>query len=44
MEGIKKAKENGVRFGRKAMLTDAQINEMRSKRNDGHLIRELMSE
>ena len=44
MEGIKKAKEKGVKFGRKAMLTDTQINEMRSKRNDGYLIRELMSE
>jgi|TARA_B110000240_G_C13198053_1_gene324967 DNA invertase Pin-like site-specific DNA recombinase len=44
MEGIKNAKEKGVRFGRKMMLTDAQINEMRSKRDSGHLIRELMSE
>ena len=44
MEGIKKAKEKGVRFGRKAMLTDDQINEMRSKRDSGHLIYELMSE
>jgi DNA invertase Pin-like site-specific DNA recombinase len=44
MEGIKKAKEKGVRFGRKAMLTNDQIYEMRSKRDSGHLIRELMSE
>jgi len=44
MEGIKKAKEKGVQFGRKSVLSDEQINEMKSKRESGYLIRELMSE
>jgi len=44
MDGIAKAKQNGVHFGRKAKLTDDQIEEMQSKRADGVLIRELMSE
>ena len=44
LDGIAKAKENGVHFGRKAKLTDDQIEEMQSKRADGVLIKELMSE
>lgn len=44
LDGIAKAKENGVHFGRKAKLTDDQIEEMQSKRAEGVLIRELMSE
>lgn len=44
LDGIEKAKENGVHFGRKAKLTDDQIEEMQSKRAKGVLIRELMSE
>ena len=44
MEGIAKAKENGVRFGRQAKLSDEQIAEMRLKRAGGTLIRELMEE
>jgi DNA invertase Pin-like site-specific DNA recombinase len=43
MEGIKKAKENGVAFGRKAKLTDEQIEEMNQKRSEGVLIKELMA-
>ena len=44
LDGIAKAKANGVHFGRKAKLTDDQIEEMQSKRAEGVLIRELMSE
>lgn len=43
MEGIKKAKNNGVAFGRKAKLTNSQIEEMRQKRTDGVLIKNLMA-
>ena len=44
MEGIEKAKENGVKFGRQAVLSDDQVAEMRSKRDSGILIKNLMSE
>ena len=44
MEGIEKAKENGGKFGRQAVLSDAQVAEMRSKRDSGVLIKNLMSE
>lgn len=44
VEGIAKAKSNGVKFGRKATLTPEQVSEMRSKRADGILIKDLMSE
>ena len=44
MEGIEKAKENGVKFGRQALLTNAQVAEMRLKRESGILIKNLMSE
>ncbi len=44
MEGIEKAKENGVKFGRQALLSDAQVAEMRTKRDSGVLIKNLMSE
>lgn len=43
LEGIAKAKEKGVRFGAKAKLSDAQIIEMRQKRVEGVLIKDLMS-
>ena len=43
-EGILKAQENGVAFGRKAKLTEEQVVEMRQRRSEGVLIRELMSE
>lgn len=42
MEGIAKAKQNGVQFGRKKKLTDDQIADMRSKRSNGVLIKDLM--
>ena len=44
MEGIEKAKENGVKCGRQAVLSDAQVAEMRSKRDSGILVKNLMSE
>ena len=44
MDGIKKAKENGVVFGRVKTLTPEQVTELKSKRQSGTLIRELMSE
>ncbi len=44
MEGIEKAKENGVKFGRQAVLTEVQVAEMRMKRETGILIKNLMSE
>ncbi len=43
-DGIAKAKENGVQFGRKPKLSEDQISEMRLKRNKGVLIKDLMSE
>lgn len=44
LEGISKAKERGVRFGAKAKLTDAEVLQMQSKRAEGVLIKDLMSE
>lgn len=44
LEGVQKAKANGVRFGAKPKLTDEQIEEMRQKRADGVLIKNLMHE
>lgn len=44
LEGIAKAKDNGIRFGAKPKLTDDQIEEMKTKRKSGVLIRELMEE
>jgi DNA invertase Pin-like site-specific DNA recombinase len=43
MEGIAKAKAKGVRFGRKVKLSNIQVTEMRLKRQEGALIKELMS-
>ena len=43
LEGIEKAKEKGVQFGRKAKLTDNEVQELRKKRADGVLIKDLMS-
>jgi DNA invertase Pin-like site-specific DNA recombinase len=43
-EGILKAQKNGVAFGRKAKLTEEQVEEMRQKRSEGILIKDLMSE
>jgi DNA invertase Pin-like site-specific DNA recombinase len=44
IDGIKKAQENGVVFGAKAKLSIQQIELMRSKRNEGILIKDLMKE
>ena len=44
IEGIEKAKEKGVQFGRKAKLSDIQVQEMRQKRADGVLVKELQRE
>jgi DNA invertase Pin-like site-specific DNA recombinase len=44
VEGIAKAKANGVQFGRKVKLSDEQVTEMRQKRLEGTLIKELMAE
>jgi DNA invertase Pin-like site-specific DNA recombinase len=43
-EGIKKALENGVKFGAKAKLTQQQINDLRTKRESGTKVKELMAE
>ncbi len=44
MDGIKKAKERGVRFGRKKTLTKPQIAELQQRRKQGELIKTLMQE
>jgi DNA invertase Pin-like site-specific DNA recombinase len=44
MDGIQKAKERGVKFGRRKKLTQKQIAELQSRRNDGVLIKTLMKE
>jgi DNA invertase Pin-like site-specific DNA recombinase len=42
LDGIQKAKEQGVRFGRQRRLTSAQIAELQQRRREGELIRTLM--
>jgi DNA invertase Pin-like site-specific DNA recombinase len=42
MDGIQKAKERGIRFGRRKSLTAEQIAELRQRREQGVLIRTLM--
>lgn len=42
LEGIAKAKENGVAFGRQAKLNDDQVAELRKRRKAGDLIKDLM--
>jgi DNA invertase Pin-like site-specific DNA recombinase len=44
MDGIRKAQERGVKFGAQRKVTDAQVAEMRQRRADGALIRELMAD
>jgi DNA invertase Pin-like site-specific DNA recombinase len=44
MEGILKAKENGVSFGRKHQLTADDVISLKEKRQDGILIKDLMRE
>jgi hypothetical protein len=43
-DGITKAKSNGVQFGAKAKLSEQELSEMKQKRADGVLIKNLMSE
>ena len=43
-DGIAKAKANGVKFGRKNEYTDELIEEMRQKRAEGVLIKDIMAE
>lgn len=44
MDGIQKAKENGVRFGRKKALDQAQIDQLKNRRQQGELIKNLMKD
>ena len=44
MDGIKKAKDRGVQFGKRPALTNEQIAELREKRAQGKLIKDLMAE
>ena len=44
IDGIQKAKERGVRFGRQRKLTAQQISEMRQRRKQGVLIKTLMKD
>ncbi len=44
MDGIQKAKERGVHFGRKNKLTLQQMDELRHRREQGALIRTLMQD
>lgn len=44
MDGIRKARERGVKFGKRKKLTPAQVVELQQKRQDGTLIKELMKE
>ena len=43
-EGIRKAKERGVKFGKRKKLSPEQIAELQQRRQDGMLIRTLMKE
>jgi DNA invertase Pin-like site-specific DNA recombinase len=44
MDGIQKAKEKGVKFGRKKKLTQQQRDELRKRRQQGELIKDLMAD
>lgn len=44
MEGIEKAKAKGVQFGRKAKLSPKQVLDLKQKRSNGVLIKDLMLE
>ncbi len=43
-DGIQKAKERGVRFGRRKSLTKQQIAELQQRREQGELIKTLMKD
>ncbi|WP_299555879.1 helix-turn-helix domain-containing protein [uncultured Tateyamaria sp.] len=42
MDGIRKAKDRGVRFGKQPALNSEQITELRERRAQGTLIRDLI--
>lgn len=42
-DGIVKALDNGVKFGRKEKLTSNQISELRQRRESGETVKDLMS-
>ena len=44
MDGIQKAKDRGVRLGRKKQLTEQQVVELRRRREQGELIKNLMKD
>ncbi|MCA9940037.1 MAG: recombinase family protein [Anaerolineales bacterium] len=44
MEGILKAKANGVQFGRRKKLKAGEVQELRQRRREGELIKTLMKE
>lgn len=44
LDGINKAKERGVQFGRKKRLRAAEIKELRNRRKEGVLIKTLMKD
>ena len=44
MDGIHKARDRGVQFGSKPKLTAEQIAELRQRRQNGELIRQLMAD
>jgi len=43
-DGIAKAKELGVKFGAKPKLTQKQVIELKAKREDGVMVKDLMGE
>jgi DNA invertase Pin-like site-specific DNA recombinase len=43
-DGIQKAKERGVQFGKRKKLNPEQIAELQQKRQEGVLIKTLMKE
>ena len=44
MDGIRKARQQGVQFGRQKTLTQTQIIELRARRQQGVLIKTLMKD
>jgi DNA invertase Pin-like site-specific DNA recombinase len=44
MDGIQKARERGVKFGKRKKLNHQQITELQSRRNEGALIKTLMKD
>ena len=42
MDGIKKARERGIRFGRKPLLVDEMIKRVRKMRKAGETVPQIM--